>query len=117
MFLDTREEKLLTILLKKYGGSAQNLFRSFLKDKFDKAFPAYTIKTKGGQNPMLVDLTPEQFCEQVGGKIDQMARVCMFPPVATGMAASIGIPFGDPNDMLKRLNEFREQGGLDPLEI
>ena len=117
IFLDDREVKVMSFLVKRYGGKPASIIRSILKEKFDQAFPPYKEGKKGGQNPMLVDLTPEQACEQFGGKVDQMARICMFPPEATGMAASVGIPLGDPNDMLKRFNEFREQAGRGPMEI
>ena len=70
LFLDEVEEKNLKALLEKFGGKAPEYLRSLLRGAYAKAFPSYMENKpkliSGIEEP---ELTQEQMCEAVGGKI------------------------------------------------
>jgi len=74
IFLDNQQERLLNILLKKYGGKAPGFFKDLLRDKYDKSFPPYNEGKKVARAIKDLipeeELTPEQLCEQIhGGRV------------------------------------------------
>lgn len=72
VFLDDQEELILNALINKYGGRPPQILRDALKYRFDKAFPAHTIKSDKVQKVDIIPeekLTPEQICEKHGGVV------------------------------------------------
>lgn len=116
--LTDRELKMIKFLQVKEGQEdVPSVIHDCIRDHYIKQ---YVTKHKqgGGADPLTkIELTPEQLCEQVGGRVDNMTRSCEFKPDITGQAVTYFIPLGDPNDMLKRLNEIRKGGGKPPIEI
>ena len=117
--LTDRELRMASFIQKQEGqADVPSVFHDCLRIYYNKQY-VNKHKQKVGIDPLskTVDLTPEQLCEQVGGRVDNMTRSCEFKPDITGQAVTYFIPLGDPNDMLKRLNEIRKGGGKPPIEI
>jgi hypothetical protein len=115
--LTDRELKTVDFIMKQEGQeNIAAVIHDCIRDHYNRQ---YFTKHKGftPEKARLSAFTPEQLCEQVGGQVDQMDRRCAFPPESTGLAATLSIPLGDPDDMLKRFNEYRAQGGRAPVEI
>ena len=71
LFLSEIEERNLKVLLERYGGKAPAFMRQILKQAYEKEYGGYKAQQRGAR-PVRVDepeLTPEQACEQAGGKV------------------------------------------------
>ena len=79
--LTDREKAMIDALATYYGGvSSSEVLRRTLAERFNKAFPAYTKKISGAGIPD-EELSQEQICEMLGGKVtkDASGPVCEFP--------------------------------------
>lgn len=67
--IGAREEEMLGALCERLGSKQSEFLRSLIREKFLKVFPRYAIKK--GEKDVLnePELTPEQACEQAGGKV------------------------------------------------
>ena len=78
---DDREASLISALQKEYGGSTPQIIRTAVKVYFDKAFPAHARAARGGKVVELLpeeeQLTPEQYCEQKGGRVETVNGIPM----------------------------------------
>lgn len=68
------EREMLMELCAKFGTSISELLRGLVHDKYTKTFPAYMVGKKYSRGSEFLsitadELTPEQACEAVGGKI------------------------------------------------
>lgn len=72
MSFDDQEIGLLESLQNKYGGTLPQVIRDAVKFRYDKAFPPHTRSLKRSELTKVApeqDLSPEQKCEQKGGKV------------------------------------------------
>jgi hypothetical protein len=101
--IDDQEERILNILIKRYGGRPPQIFRDALKFKFDKVFPNYAAIKEAKEIIPDEELTPEQICEQHGGQVKTIngIRVCERRLSPSTIETE---PLGDP-DILKWKNK------------
>jgi len=113
IFLDDREEEVLNALIKRYGGKAPAIIKEALKFRFDKAFPAYNVKTGGGLSilgapaePEIKIMTQPEICEYFGGTVDKKHLI---GPVCLGMTLP---DKSRRNVLLKELGHVGKYGDL-----
>lgn len=80
--MTVREKEMLDQITGYLGCNASEWVRSMIREKFTKLFPVYTQRAqiKAGIRTDRV-LTPEEMCEQAGGKCGinaEGAKVCIF---------------------------------------
>ena len=97
LILDERTGELLTALLRKYGGKPTEFLRGLIRERYETAFPSYKMKSSEIERAKEPELTPEQWCESVGGKCDSVNKKCLLKMGG----ATYGLPYGDPVDMKK----------------
>ena len=74
--------------------------RSLIREKHAKVFPAYTTSGKKAVLEVEPELTPEQACESVGGRIENVNGIPMCViKISNSMAAKV--PLSDPSLILK----------------
>lgn len=78
--LSGQEKFMLEKICEKFGAKAPEYIRSVIREKFQRAFPAYTTKKNEALIEESQQLTPEQACEQAGGRIETVngIQVCIF---------------------------------------
>lgn len=93
LYIDENEERNLKALLKRYGGKATSYLRTILKQAYEKDFGGYKAKDNiiTGGTPD-VELTPEQICEQLGGKVFKDTAGNVFARLPRGPSAFINVP-------------------------
>lgn len=104
IIFDDREAGLLSALQKEYGGSLPQVIRDAVKFRFDKTFPPRLRSTGSKVQATLLEaepeLTPEQACESVGGKVESVNGVPMCViQISKSMAAKV--PLSDQKAILK----------------
>ena len=97
--VDDREARNLDLLLEKYGGKAPAYFRYLLKSSYEKEFGSYKSPKFGKIRKILStsvqELTDEQFCEAVGGRVkkhDNGTIMCFLQ--IPGGGAPLAVPIG-----------------------
>lgn len=76
-----KELAMVEAICEKFGNiSKSDAIRRCIQDRFIKIFPVY-IKNVGGAGVPDEELTPEQICEQLGGKVGRREgnQVCILP--------------------------------------
>src|SRR3990167_7792181 len=66
--LNKQEKEILERCLKYIGSTASEFIRSLIKNKSEKMFPYYKVKGRPIRK-LEVELTVEQKCEMIGGRI------------------------------------------------
>ena len=97
IFFDDKEWSLVEALQNKYGGKANEIIKSSVKFNFDKSFPAYKMKglqlkqARAMITPPEEDLTPEQICEMLGGKVTKKdgTSICYEPNERRGLVVPL----------------------------
>ncbi len=78
-----RELEMLSLLKDVTGaGSLSAIIHDALYSYFKKVFPYYSRKKKDTKDfieQKQEELTPEQKCEQAGGKVDKINEMCILP--------------------------------------
>jgi hypothetical protein len=92
---DDREAENLAMLIERYGGTPQSFVRGLINRAFEKEFGGY--KAKGTRKVGIVgdEITNEQFCEMMGGKVvrDGELTMCLLKRPEAGGGYSV--PIGD----------------------
>lgn len=108
IIFDDREADLLSVLQKEYGGTIPQVVRSAVKVYFDKTFPPHT-RTSARTGTIISfkeegpELTPEQACESVGGKIETVNGIPMCS-IQISKSMMRKIPLSDTASILKLKN-------------
>ena|SRR3990167_5552093 len=110
IFLDEVEEKNLASLLKRYGGKAPEYFRMLLKESYRKEFGGYKSRKIKIQEIPEEDLTPEQICEGVGGKVSKRndGMVVCLMKLASGFERSLPVTMTKEIQDYAKYNELRK---------
>lgn len=91
---------MLDQLLSRFGTRTSEYLRSLIREKHSKVFPAYTNTGKAKILEVQEELTPEQACESVGGRIENVngVQMCVIQ-ISKSMAAKV--PLSDSKAILK----------------
>ena len=72
-----QERVMLDQLLSRFGSMTSEYLRSLIREKHSKVFPAYAATGKAKALDLEPELTPEQACEQAGGKVEVVNGIPM----------------------------------------
>ena len=92
MRLSEGESKMINELCQRFSCSVSDLVRGWLRYNHKKTFPAYRSRKSMRVEVLEKDLTPEQACEQAGGRVEIQNGVpmCVFQ-MSPGLKRNIPI--------------------------